>query len=273
MVYTDASHTGYGGYTVEHGCHIAHGIWLPEERMESSTWRELRAVRQVLESLVDKLRNERVRWFTDSQNVARILTVGSRKPNLQSEVLSIFAIALANHVRIEPEWIPRNSNQKADYISKIVDYDDWSVDPGIFKQLDIRWGRHTVDRFASYYNTQLPRFNSRFWNPGSEGVDTFTCSWKDENNWLCPPIYLIPRAIQHARKCSAAATLLVPQWPSAPFWPMLFPNGIDPANFISEYVVIHKSQLSIHPGRLGSSLFKGIPNTNFLALRLDFRCQ
>ena len=75
-------------------------------------------------ALIGKLQNERVRWFTDSQNVARILTVGSRKPNLQAEALAIFAMALANHVRIEPEWIPRDNNQKADYISRIVDYDD-----------------------------------------------------------------------------------------------------------------------------------------------------
>ena len=223
VVYTDASHTGYGGYTVEHGCHIAHGNWLPEEQLESSTWRELRAVRQVFESLVGKLRNKRVRWFTDSQNVARILTVGSRKPKLQAEVLSIFSLALTNQVRIEPEWIPRRQNQKADYIIKLMDYDDWSLDPGIFEQLDSRWGHHTIDRFASYYNTQLPRFNSRFWNPGLESIDAFTCDWNDENNWLCPPICLIPRAILHVRKCSAVATLLVPQWPSAFFWPMIFP--------------------------------------------------
>ena len=267
VVYTDASQTGYGGYTVEHGCHIAHGVWLPEESKESSTWRELRAVRRVLESLVGKLQNERVRWFTDNQNVARILAVGSRKPNLQTEVLAIFATALANQVRIEPEWIPRTSNQKADYISRIVDYDDWSIGPAIFEQLDSRWGHHTVDRFASYYNTQLPRFNSRFWNPGSEGVDTFTCDWKDENNWMCPPISLIPRAIRHASKCLAAATLLVPQYPSAPFWPMLFPNGVDPADF----VVIQKSELVVDPGRLGSSLFKCAPNTSFLALLLNFK--
>ena len=113
---------------------------------------ELQAVRQLLESLVGKLRNERVRWFTDSQNVARILTVGSKNPRLQTKVLAIFTIALENQVRIEPEWIPRNSNQKADYISRIVDYDDWNIDAAIFHQLDARWGHHTVDRFASYYN-------------------------------------------------------------------------------------------------------------------------
>ena len=30
-VYSDASDTGYGGYTVEHGMHIAQGNWLPDE--------------------------------------------------------------------------------------------------------------------------------------------------------------------------------------------------------------------------------------------------
>ena len=127
----------------------------------------------------------RVRWFTDSQNVARILAVGSKIPRLQTEVLAIFLTALANQVRIEPEWIPQNSNQKADYISRIVDYDNWSIDTAIFAQLDARWGLHTVDRFASCYNTQLPHFNCRFWNPASKAVDAFTCDWRDENNWMC----------------------------------------------------------------------------------------
>ena len=60
VVYTDASDTGYGGYTVEHGCHVAHGQWLPSKRQQRSIWQELRAVRLVLESLVSKLANERV---------------------------------------------------------------------------------------------------------------------------------------------------------------------------------------------------------------------
>ncbi len=29
-----------------------------------------------------------------------------------------------------------------------------------------RWGPHTIDRFASYYNKKINRFDSRFWNPG-----------------------------------------------------------------------------------------------------------
>ena len=49
--YSDASDTGYGGYTVEHGMHIAQGNWLPDEAKQSSTWRELVAVGRVLMSV------------------------------------------------------------------------------------------------------------------------------------------------------------------------------------------------------------------------------
>ena len=96
-----------------------------------------------------------------------------------------------NQVRIESEWIPREANQQANFISCIVDSDNRCIHPDLFVKLDAKRGPHTVDRFASYFNTQLPRFNSRFWNLGSEAVDTFTCNWEGENNWWCPPVYLI----------------------------------------------------------------------------------
>ena len=48
-------------------------------RLVKVTWRELAAVLQVLLGVAKKLTNHRVRWFTDNQNVARILMVGSKK--------------------------------------------------------------------------------------------------------------------------------------------------------------------------------------------------
>ena len=134
------------------------------------------------------------------------------------------------------------------------------------------WGPHTIDQFASYFNTQLPRFNSRFWNPGSEAVDAFTCDWQGENNWWCPPVYLVPRVLRHAQATKATGTLLVPNWPSATFWPMLFTTNTEselPAS-VKATLVIDKSEVIICPGRSGASLFKGLPNTDMLALRLEF---
>ena len=61
-----------------------------------------------------------------------------------------------------------------DYISWLVDHDDWKLDPMIFGELDRKWGPHTVDRFADIHNCQIDRFNSCYWSPGEEAVDAFT---------------------------------------------------------------------------------------------------
>ena len=95
VVYSDASETGYGGYVVEHGPCVSHGCWTVEEAAESSTWRELSAVCRVLLSVARKLVNARVRWFTDNQNGAHILRVGSRKPHLHAVALSQSSIRYA----------------------------------------------------------------------------------------------------------------------------------------------------------------------------------
>ena len=84
-----------------------------------STWRELSAVWLVLQAVTDKLLNCNVRWFTDNQNVVRILQVGSRKPELHAIALKVLALAVQSQIHIQPEWeVPRKLNEQADYLSK-----------------------------------------------------------------------------------------------------------------------------------------------------------
>ena len=78
---------------------------------------------------------------------------------------------------------------------------------------------YTIDHFASAENKKLERFNSLFWNPGTERVNAFSTSWEYENNWLVPPIYLISNTILHLLTCQAQGTLIVDdglQIPSGP---------------------------------------------------------
>ena len=108
--------------------HVANSVWLPGEAKHSSKWRELVAVKRVLQAVLDRLNNSRIRWFTDNQNVVRILIVYSGKGCLQ-----IFALSrISCVIHMEPEWIPREQNEIADYISRIVDYDDWLVNLVVF---------------------------------------------------------------------------------------------------------------------------------------------
>ena len=59
--------------------------------------------------------------------------VGSRKPDLQHEVVELFNLALTFQVHLEPSWIAREHDQCTEYLSIIV------------------FGTHLVDRFASHY--------------------------------------------------------------------------------------------------------------------------
>jgi len=69
-------------------------------------------------------------------------------------------------------------------------------------------------------------------------------------------------------KTLAYGTLVVPNWPSAPFWAILFPSTGKMAPFVVDSKVLKKSELIIIPGKSGSSLFTGPPNTDMLALKL-----
>jgi hypothetical protein len=237
----------------------------------SSTWRELKAVYNVLQCFAPKLRGHVVKWFSDNQAVVRIVQVGSGKPHLQEGALSIFDVCFKNCIKLEMEWIPRDANEIADYISRIRDFDDWMVSPILFHFLDRMWGPHSVDCFASEQNHQLVRFHSRFWCPGSEAVDTFTVNWWNEVCWLVPPLYLVSRALGHAKACSAQGTLIVPYWKSAPFWPLLCPDGRHLAGFVCSYQLLPYKVGMLLPGCSGSNLGDSLnTESTLLAVHFDF---
>ena len=68
----------------------AQGVWSADLAKESSTMREILAVRKVWQSFAPKLAGLCVKWYTDNQSVARIIVVGSRKSGLQSEAKRFF---------------------------------------------------------------------------------------------------------------------------------------------------------------------------------------
>ena len=63
------------------------------------------------------------------------------------------------------------------------------------------WVRIPLTDLHVTYNAKLSRFNSRFYQPGTEAVDAFLQDWEFENNWLLPPVSQIARAVNHLRLC------------------------------------------------------------------------
>ena len=132
--------------------------------------------------------------------------------------MDISNLCLVNSIILEAQWIPRSLNEKADLLSRFVDKDDWSVNPSVFRVIDAKWGPHTIDRFASHYNAQVPRFNYKFSSPGCSGVDALAQVWLDKNSLVSPPVSAIVPSVRALSSCSGYGTLIVPQWPSAYFF-------------------------------------------------------
>ena len=110
---------------------VSTGTWAATEALQSSTWRELEAVHRVLHDLREAIEGNIVQWCTDNQNVVRIIETGietgSKKASLQDVAISIFAFCKKAHIELEMKWIPRTVNEKADFLSRCVDSDDWSI--------------------------------------------------------------------------------------------------------------------------------------------------
>jgi len=91
--------------------------------------------------------------------------------------------------------------------------------------------------------------------------------WHGEKNWLCPSVDVI----RHARACRAVGTLIVPEWPSAFFWPLLKPRPSRFASFVVDIVRLARRSDMIIPGpgqkvfyRGKLSVFFGCPKFSML---------
>ena len=268
IVYSDASNTGYGGYIVERLSNvIARGDFTPSEKQTSSTYRELLAVKLILHSLSDKLRNENVLWFSDNINVSRIIEVGSRRQHLHNLAVNIFDLCVTHNITLQPSWIPREINTSADFLAKIIDSDNWGVDPETFRYIEQCFGKFSIDRFADDLNRKCDRFNTKFICPGSESVNCFTCDWSQDFNWVCPPISMIGDALKHVKLCKAKGVLLVPMWTSSYFWPLLTTNGESFNDFVESFLLLDPYYINYADCK---SVFSGFAKFFTIALLINF---
>ena len=228
IICTDASAFACGGHALfvdKEEFELFYKAFSSMESTLDSNGRELLAILYSLKSFKSLIQGKVVKLYTDSKNASVIASKGSTSLRLQRHALEIFQFCAVNNVSIEIEWVPRSLNEYADSLSRVIDFDDWSVSTDFFAYISSLFGPFTVDRFASPDSAKCARFYSKFWCPGAEGVDAFSVDWAGENNWLVPPIYLISRTIFHLEVCGVRGVLVIPKWLSAAFWPTVFPMG------------------------------------------------
>jgi len=204
------------------------------QQQASSGHRELLSIKFALENdktTFQKFAKGKIFWQTDSQNVFRFLRRGSRRPDIQADIVKIKMLEAELNVKIVPVWTARDHDRitLADIGSKFsTSTDEWSVNR---QQLQVVFDHFqfcpTIDAFASVHNKVCERFYALMPQTGAEGVNFFAQTLNPaEKYFCCPPVSLVVSCFK--KLCATvdiSALLLVPVWTGHSFLPFLF-NGV-----------------------------------------------
>jgi len=264
LLHCDASKLAWGA--VLNQLVPARGFWTAHERRRHITFLELRAVRHAIESFADRLTGRHVLLREDNQAVCAILTsYTSRSPEMMRELRRLWYLLDTLDVTLLPKYIRSSDNWWADSLSRTLDKGDWRLRRSLFLQLDSDWGPHSIDRFATQLNSQLPRYNSAWMDPETEGLDAFAqTNWIRESNWCNPPWDLLPRLAQLLDESGAPATVIAPCWPAQPWYQQLQSMAIEIRHVASEAGLFC-------PGRHNSSASAAPPAWSVTCFRIPAR--
>ena len=219
-LFSDASEFGWGAHL---GQEDAHGYFSGQQAQASSTERELRALLAALKAFAARIAGSDIRVSLDSMSATwAVLRWRSSAPGCVGLLKEIYALLQAMRIRLWMQWVPRESNARADELSKRVDRNDYKLDPALFQLVTTRFGMPELDAFASAHNAQLPTFWAGAPQPGAAAVDALAQDWSGRFLWANPPWPLIPAVLRKAAASPGLRLLLVvPEWQSAHWWPLL----------------------------------------------------
>ena len=86
-------------------------------------------------------------------------------------------------------------------------------------------------------------------------MDSLAFSWVGETCWLVPPVSLVKNVIRHVCFCQCRGILVIPYWPSAPFWPFLVERRGVFQSFVIDFLFVENGKDVYLHGANNSSLF------------------
>ena len=171
-------------------CH--RNLQLTEKVMDSNA-RELMAIIYFLASALPHIVGKTVTVHTDNMNAAIIGTSSSNKPRLNAFAVLIANICIKNDINLHIVWIPREINNIADFLSKTIDYEDYSITDVFYNTICADFQcTPLVDLFANNKNAKTSKFFSLTYCLGCLGVNAFNYDWRKNGfNWIFPAPRLI----------------------------------------------------------------------------------
>ena len=220
-LYTDASELGWGA-VVNH--HSRNGQWNDNDKSLHINVLELKAIFNGLRLLCQDVYHANIKVLSDNMTaVAYVKNMGgTHSLACLNEARKIWEWAIEHDNWLTPAFIPGVDNVEADLASRVFNNtSEWKLKPDVFTDICKQFGVPAIDLFASKHNKQLNKYVT--WTPdnGALAVDAFTISWSTDYMYCFPPFSLIPSVLRKLREDEGQALVVVPRWPSQPWFPLL----------------------------------------------------
>ncbi|XP_057338489.1 uncharacterized protein LOC130676352 [Microplitis mediator] len=241
---SDASLLGWGAF-----CNgkSAHGWWNDKQKKLFINYLELLASFYALKSFASNLNSCEVLLRLDNTTaISSINRAGSVQfPRLSNLSREIWDWCETRKIWIFATYISSKDDFYTDAASRLTNIDtEWELSQNAFNLITQKFDPFSIDLFATYENRKVEKFCSRFPSPESFRIDAFTISWKNEKIYAFPPFALITPTLEKFITDKAEGVIVVPNWPTQPWYPLLHSLLKDPP-----LVFKPNKKLLISPGR------------------------
>ena len=230
-VWYDASRSGFGVVLEETEWRkeekIVAGKWTSAQKQEHITALEARAGYYALETYVkhshrlsgERNRDVAIELVGDSFAVVTAFEKQtSPSHDVMRSIRKLSNLQLTQGLWVQHAWIPTSEN-KADWPSRLRLEESYKF--RFAMRLADEWGVDLqIDRFASYFNRQVKRYNSLLRSPDSEG-NAWEALWSQDGQFFNPPFSQIGRVLQKMVAERAGGILIVPRWTMKDWYPLL----------------------------------------------------
>ena len=221
-VNSDASLSGWGAVMGEQS---TGGHWNFSETSHHINYLELLAAYFALLSFSECLAHQHVKLLIDNTTAVSVLNnMGTCHSHPCNSIANkIWHFCEVNNIWLTAAHIPGKDNVIADSESRCKNVDtEWMLNSEYLQSAisKIQFSP-SVDLFASRLNTKYKHYISYRKDPFAMHIDAFTIPWTDIDFYCFPPFSCILRVIKKVIQDQARGILVLPDWPTQPWYPML----------------------------------------------------
>ena len=229
--------------TVRGGAHCSRGKFhqrnWTEKELSLDPHINLLELRAAKESLFLAQPGDIIRLHLDSQVAAAYIRHqgGTKSQILSDEACLLWKEAVSRKVTLlTPHWLSSKDNAMADFLTRhTLPQWEFQLLPETFCFiLDHFHVSPTLDAFSSRATAQLDRYMT--WYPDSQAVarDALIHPW-DPVTYLFPPVPMILKCLKKVMTEKIEVVMVLPQWPSALWWPLVQNMLVNPPLSLPSY--------------------------------------